>query len=175
MKSNRRVRPSHSHWPSPKPFTVKSGKHDGRPIKLWLPLDVPSALFDLSDVDHSLKACRVHFGELELDWKYERKGSFGRARSHAVLRFDPTTGDIWTLVVLEAATAGKHIHNRGESYGEFIVTLAGELDDVLDCGGAVTLKAGMVMFHAPETVHEARATRFWVGLIHQPHGCTEIA
>jgi hypothetical protein len=144
------------------------------PISLLLPVDIPSTLFDLSDVALTAKECRQHFGELELEWTVERNGSFGRTRTHSVLSFNPLSGDIWTLVILEAATAGKHKHNEGGPYGEFIVSLAGDLDDLRDDGCPVELKAGMVLFHAANTIHEARATKFWVGLIHQPHGCTEV-
>jgi hypothetical protein len=141
---------------------------------LQLPLSVPSELFDLRGVAENIAATVKHFSCLGLLWTIEVDRRRGGARGTAVLETDEVTGAIWVLAVLERAGTGRHSHNDGGPYGECVITLAGELDDVLDDGTAVKLRSGAVMFHAPNTVHEATSDRFWAGIYHQPRGCTLV-
>jgi quercetin dioxygenase-like cupin family protein len=97
----------------------------------------------------------------------------GGSRATATLKaFAGPEGGIWNLIALEAASTGLHQHQPGAAvYGECVITLAGELDDEYDDGTPIRLRTGDVMFHAPGTIHEATAERFWLGIIHQPEGC----
>jgi hypothetical protein len=139
---------------------------------LQLPLAIPGELLNLENVAANVTATIEHFATLELKWVVE-KISGGGSRATAILAADPQTCGVWALIVLEHAGTGLHQHNEGGVYGECVITLAGELDDVLDNGIAVKLNRGAVMFHAPTTIHEANA-KFWVGLYHQPRGCTAV-
>jgi hypothetical protein len=151
-----------NNTPTRQPVQIGSG--------LQLPLAIPGELLNLEEVAANLIATIEHFATLELMWVVE-KNRDGGSRATAVLTADPLTRGVWALIVLEDASTGRHQHNEGGVYGECVITLAGELDDVLDDGTAVKLGRGAVMFHAPTTVHEATA-KFWVGLYHQPRGCT---
>jgi quercetin dioxygenase-like cupin family protein len=144
------------------------------PLGLELPLFVPGQLLNLIGVDLNLRAFLAHFAPLQLKWNHEVDKARGGVRVTGLLETSPDTGAIWALTVLEGAGTGKHRHNEGGPYGEFVVTLAGELDDILDDGTAVKLLTGDVMFHAVNTIHEARAEGYWAGLYHQPRGCTPI-
>jgi hypothetical protein len=137
---------------------------------LQLPLSIPGELLNLEGVAANVPATIEHFAMLELRWVVE-KISGGGSRATAVLAADAQSCGVWALTVLERAGTGLHQHNEGGVYGECVITLAGELEDVLDDGTAVKLNRGAVMFHAPTTIHEAKA-KFWVGLYHQPRGCT---
>jgi hypothetical protein len=145
------------------------------PIALQLPLSVPGELLDLRAVEESIAATIAHFSPLDLAWTVEVDRTRGGARASAILETDANTGALWMLVILEQAGTGRHSHNEGGPYGECVITLAGELSDILDDGTAVKLCTGAVMFHAPNTVHEASSDRFWAGLYHQPRGCTLVA
>jgi quercetin dioxygenase-like cupin family protein len=136
-------------------------------------VDFPTEFLDLSRVEESIEACRAHFGALEIAWQVETIGRDGK-RSVSILKSDPDTGDIWSLVLLERGSLGKHAHNCGGSYGELIIGLAGKLNDKTDNGRRVVLRAGDVLFHAPGSVHEASTRTFWAGLIHQPRGCMSV-
>jgi hypothetical protein len=140
---------------------------------LQLPLTLPGELLNLDGVEETVSATIEHFAGLELLWVIEAT-SGGGSRATAVLAADPLTSAVWALIVLENSSTGPHQHNEGGTYGECVITLAGELDDVLDDGTAVKLGRGAVMFHAPSTNHDATAPRFWVGLYHQPRGCTPL-
>jgi hypothetical protein len=151
------------------PWPVKD-----RPTGLQLPVAIPDPLLNLRGVPANLKATIEHFAPLQLTWVIEADGGSGGARGTAVLETDSATGAVWALSVLQRASTGRHRHNDGGSYGECVITLAGELDDVLDDGTAVRLRSGAVMFHAGKTVHEATADCYWAGIYHQPRGCTPM-
>lgn len=66
-----------------------------------------------------------------------------------------------------------HIHNLSPDadYGEEYGTEAGELDDETDMGDPFTHKRGMTpVRHGPETRHQPRIRRFWIGWFYQPAG-----
>ena len=149
------------------------GASDTRP-SLQLPISIPNELLNLVDVAEKLECAIEHFASMHLVWVVEADGRIGGARATAVLRDEETTGGTWTIVILEGAGTGRHRHNDGGAYGECVITLAGELDDILDDGAAVKLRRGAVMFHAGATTHEAIAKRFWVGICHHPRGCTPV-
>ena len=151
----------------------RAGDPDIRP-SLQLPLSIPNALLNLAGVAETMECAIEHFASLQLVWTVVADGRLGGARATALLNEDSATRDTWTVVVLEGAGTGRHRHNDGGTYGECVITLAGELDDVLDGGAAVKLRRGAVMFHAGATTHEATARHFWVGLCHQPRGCTPV-
>ncbi|MEO6006249.1 MAG: hypothetical protein ABIZ04_05255 [Opitutus sp.] len=141
---------------------------------LQLPLVLPGKLLDLQNLAPNIAACVAHFSALQLDWTYASEKPGPGKRAVALLDADPETGGIWALSVLEGAGTGRHSHHAGGAYGECVITLAGELEDTLDNGKPLVLKTGAVMFHAPDTTHEARTKTFWVGLIHQPRGSTPV-
>ncbi len=137
---------------------------------------LPSPLRDLTGVAPTVDAFLAHFAPLNLQWRVERDNAFGKARALTVLEFDKSTGEIWALGALEQASAGKHRHNPGGAYGELVVSLAGELNDVLDdTNTPVKLGPGSILFHAANTVHQASADVFWAGIYHQPRNCTPVA
>jgi hypothetical protein len=142
------------------------------PMALQLPIAVPGELLNLRAVEENIPAMIAHFSPLDLAWKVEVDRTRGGARATAILEVDAKTGALWMLALLEHAGTGRHSHNDGGPYGECVITLAGELNDILDDGTAVKLCSGAVMFHAPNTVHEASSDRFWAGIYHQPRGCT---
>jgi hypothetical protein len=144
------------------------------PAALQLPLSLPSELLNLRGVTETIESMIEHFSALDLAWSLEVDGIYGGSRATALLDIDETTGGQWVLALLEHASTGRHSHNAGGAYGECVITLAGELEDMLDDGTAVKLCRGAVMFHAPNTVHEATSHRFWAGLYHQPRGCTAV-
>ena len=144
-------------------------------LGLMIPLHMPHEIIHLKHVPPTVDAMMDHFMPLGLEWHCETDLERGGSRLTGVLNRDRESGGLWTVVILERAGTGKHRHNDGGVYGEFVVTLAGELDDVLDNGKAVTLRRGDVVFHAANTLHEATALQFWVGLCHQPRGSTRMA
>lgn len=144
------------------------------PMALQLPLLLPEQLLNLRGVAENMEAFFDHFSPLHLSWEIEGDRLRGGIRATAVLEADPRTGGVWALCVLERASTGRHRHRAGGAYGECVITLAGELDDVLDDGTAVKLRTGAVMFHAVDTIHEASTVSYWAGLYHQPHGSTLV-
>lgn len=112
-----------------------------------------------------------HFAPLKLIWKIDGERGGGMCAT-ALLEIHEATGGTWELCVLMNASTPKHQHHEGGLYGECVVTLAGSLKDTLDDGTPVVLRAGAVMFHAANTVHHSTADYYWVGIIHQPCGCT---
>ncbi len=142
------------------------------PVALQLPLLLPEQLLNLRGVAENLEAFLEHFAPLQLAWEFEGDNVRGGIRVTGVLDADSRTGGIWALCVLERAGTGRHLHHAGGAYGECVITLAGELDDILDDGTAVKLRTGAVMFHAVNTIHEASAVSYWAGLYHQPRGST---
>lgn len=144
------------------------------PLGLLLPLRFPPGMLCLDLVPPSFDAVIKHFAPLGLEWRGETDEERAGWRFTGVLERDRETGGTWAIVVLDDSTTGLHLHNPGGVYGECIITLAGELEDVRDDGKPVTLRRGDVMFHAVNTRHDASAPRFWVGLCHQPRGNTPM-
>ena len=145
-----------------------------RPLGLQLPLTFPDDILNLGGMALSIEACLAHFAPLQLEWNFDHDPDGEGMRGLAVFDLNRETGGIWGLMVLDRTATGLHRHNGGGAYGECVITLAGELEDTLDNGSPVLLQTGAVMFHAADTTHEARTTRFWVGLYHQPRGCTPV-
>ena len=144
------------------------------PPILQLPLSISGEMLNLDQSAVSIEATIKHFAALQLEWviEYDRQGG---KRAIASLDLHAESGGIWTLMVLEQAGTGRHRHDAGGVYGECVITLAGELDDILDDGTPVRLARGAVMFHAPDTIHEAMTNGGWVGLCHHPCGCTPVS
>lgn len=159
-------------WPVATRFKLRVPQRNNDEIGLCLPIDFPTEYLDLSRVEMSIDACVAHLGALELVWQINHDRVIGSRWYRSILKADVPTGDTWSLMLLERTSMGRHLHNEGAAYGELIITLGGELHDVLDNGVATRLDAGSVAFHAPGTFHEATAPRFWAGLVHQPRGCT---
>lgn len=143
-------------------------------VALQLPLLLPEQLLNLRGVAESMEGFLDHFAPLHLTWEIEGDRLRGGIRATAVLEQDARTGGIWALCVLERASTGRHLHRAGGAYGECVITLAGELDDILDDGTPVKLRTGAVMFHAVDTIHEASAVSYWAGLYHQPSGSSLV-
>lgn len=141
---------------------------------LQLPLRIPGELLQLGAVAPSLEATIRHFAPLQLIWKINGEPGAG-TRATATLEAHQATGGTWELCVLMDASTRRHRHHAGALYGECVITLAGALNDTLDDGTAVVLRAGTVMFHAADTIHDATADCYWVGIIHQPCGCTFLS
>jgi hypothetical protein len=137
-------------------------------------MNFPTELLDLTGVEPTVDAFLKHLEPLGLQWRVERDNEFGKARALAIFELNQTTGEIWAIGALEEATAGKHVHNAGGLYGELVITLAGELNDVTDGGEPVKLRTGSVIFHGPDTTHQANTDSYWAGLYHQPRGCTPV-
>ena len=137
-------------------------------------MNFPTELLEMEGVDPTVDAFLKHLEPLGLQWRVERDNEFGKARALAVFHLDQQTGEIWAIGALEQATAGKHVHNPGGLYGELVITLAGALNDIVDGGGPVELRTGSVLFHGPNTTHQASADVYWAGLYHQPRGCTPV-
>jgi hypothetical protein len=146
-----------------------------KPLGLQLPIRVPTALLNLSRVGESLHAFVNHFAPLALTWVFEKDSVRGGKRVTGVVSTDRQTGGVWSFVALERASTGSHRHNSGGLYGELLITLAGELQDEMDDGTAVTLNRGAVLFHAADTAHNAKARRYWAGITHQPRGVTRTS
>ena len=134
------------------------------------PIDIP----DMSGMAPTVEAFLALMKPLGLAWRVERNNAFGKARALAVFTLNPQTQEVWAFGALEQATAGKHEHNAGGLYGELVISLAGELNELRDDGTPEKLGPGRVMFHGPNTIHQASADVFWAGLYHQPRGCTPI-
>lgn len=152
----------------------RSASDTGDPLGLLLPLRFPPGMLCLDQVPASFDAMIKHFAPLGLEWSGETDEVRPGWRFTGVLDRDPDSGGTWAIVVLDDASTGMHLHNPGGVYGECLITLAGELEDVRDDGKRVTLCRGDVMFHAVNTRHDASAPQFWVGLCHQPRGNTPI-
>jgi hypothetical protein len=138
-------------------------------------MSFPIAIPDLTDIEPTVDAFLARLKPLNLAWRVERNNQFGKARALAVFELNPQTQEIWAIAALEQATAGKHRHNPGGIYGELVISLAGVLNELQDDGTPVKLGPARVIFHAPNTIHQASADVFWAGIYHQPFGCTPIA
>ena len=134
----------------------------------------PTEVIELDGVEPTVDAVLAHLEPLGLQWLVERNNEFGKARATAVFELNRETGEIWAIGVLEAATAGKHVHNPGGIYGELVISLAGELNEVTDAGQPIKLPANAVLYHGPNTIHQASADVFWAGIYHQPRGSTPV-
>jgi quercetin dioxygenase-like cupin family protein len=137
-------------------------------------MNFPTEVLELDGIEPTVDAFLEHLKPLGLQWRVERNNEFGKARATSVFELNRETGEIWAIGALEAATAGKHIHNPGGTYGELVISLAGELNEVTDAGEPIKLPAGAVLYHGPNTTHQASADVFWAGLYHQPRGSTPV-
>ena len=143
-------------------------------LGLLLPLRFPPGMLCLDNVPPDFGAVINHFWPLGLEWSGETDDKLGGWRFSGMFKQHGESSGFWAIVVLESASTGMHLHNRGGAYGECIITLAGELHDLRDDRKPVTLRRGDVMFHAPYTIHDPSAPQFWVGLWHQPRGSLPV-
>ena len=102
-------------------------------------------------------------------WKAYPTPEGGRT-AFTILGGNKETGELHVLAAIEGGSAPEHEHLDGGAYGELIMTIAGELQDVTDEGEPVTLKPGQMLFHRGASVHVPRASGFWLGYYHQPRG-----
>lgn len=120
----------------------------------------------------SLEEITTIFGNLK--WRtYPSPQGEGRT-SFAVIGGNKKTGEIHVLAVIENCAAPEHEHTAGGQYGELIITIAGELEDVTDAGEPILLRPGMHLVHGGGTRHQPRA-KFWFGYYHQPRGSTLVS
>jgi hypothetical protein len=147
---------------------------DSAGLRLELPLWLPGSLLNLSQVEASVEGFVEHFASLHLGWRYRKDSHGGGLCATGLLQADCRTGEIWGLIAMQRSTTGWHRHLAGGPYGECVMTLAGELFDSLDNGVPVRLATGAVMFHAPNTIHEAVAETYWAGIYHQPRGSETV-
>jgi len=131
----------------------------------------PAPLADFTTIAPRVDAMIAHLSPLALNWQIERETP-EKIRAVAVLESEATSGDTWSLVILEKAGLGLHRHNAGGDYGEMVVSLAGELKDISALGHPLKLGASTVAFHGASTRHAPSADVFWLGLFHQPRGIT---
>ena len=132
----------------------------------------PAAIFGAANTAKSFDAFLTALGPLGLTWTIERNGAFGGGRAEANFEIDEASGEAWVIAALDSASFSPHRHNSGRSYGELVLTLAGELTDITDAGNAIVLGPGKAMAHGPDTVHSPAATGFWAGLFYRPRGVT---
>ena len=97
-------------------------------------------------------------------------GESGGKTAFTILGGNKETGELHVLAAIEGGSAPEHEHLAGGTYGELILTIAGELEDVSDDGEPVVLKPGQMLVHRGGSVHVPRASRFWFGYYHQPRG-----
>ncbi len=107
-------------------------------------------------------------------WKVQEPSSGGKI-AYAVISGNKETGEVWVLAILENAAAPRHEHVAGGPYGEWILTIAGCLQDVDDSGKEIHLYPGDMLFHGGGTIHTPKPSSagnnaFWFGLYHQPRG-----
>ncbi|MDP3965155.1 MAG: hypothetical protein Q8Q20_05915 [bacterium] len=109
-----------------------------------------------------------------LKWK-EPPAEEGKGRTaFAVLGGNRETGEVWVMAAIEGGAAPDHEHLPGGRYGELIITLAGTLEDTTDSGQEVQVGAGQILVHGDMTTHAPRASKFWLGIYHQPRGSRVI-
>ena len=133
---------------------------------------MPASLMDLSTVTPTVDATLAHFSPLNLSWTIQRDS--GEVRAFSVLQFDATTGEQWTLWVLERSRVDRHRHNPGGDYGEMIITLGGQLSDTLDSAQPPQVIVDSVAFRDSTIDHQPVADSFWAGLFHQPRGAISL-
>jgi hypothetical protein len=102
-------------------------------------------------------------------WRVHDTPEGGRT-AFTVIAGSKETGELHVFAVIERGTAPEHEHVDGGPYGELVITIAGELEDVTDDGEAVVLRPGQVLFHRGGSVHAPKSSTFWFGYYHQPRG-----
>ena len=102
-------------------------------------------------------------------WRVHETPEGGRT-AFTVLGGNKETGELHVLAAIERGSAPEHEHVDGGTYGELILTIAGEMQDVTDEGEPVVLRPGQVLVHRGGSVHVPRASTFWFGYYHQPRG-----
>lgn len=107
-----------------------------------------------------------------LKWRVYPAGEGDAAGKTAftVLGGNKETGEVHILAAIERGAAPRHEHVEGAAYGELILTIAGELEDIADDGEHVILRPGQMLFHRGGSIHAPRASTFWLGYYHQPRG-----
>lgn len=100
----------------------------------------------------------------DLKWRLHGQTAF------AIIGGNKETGELHVLAVIEHGSAPEHEHIDGGPYGELIITISGELEDVDDDGVPVMLGPGQMLIHRGATVHTPKASNFWFGYYHQPRG-----
>lgn len=154
-----------TNWPSAQAIPPNA-------VALQVPLEISNDILNLNGIESNVSALLEHFAPLRIAWMPELDEVRGGLRLTGRLESRGSAGSVWILVILECASIARHTHHAGGAYGECIMTLAGELDDIQDDGTEVKLRSGSVIFHAANTTHEPSTERFWVGLCHQPQGST---
>ena len=134
------------------------------------PLSFPPQLFQLDENTSTVQSVIDQLEPLGLQWQVESDPDRKRVRALAPLHINPETGEIWGMTAVENWGSPRHEHNRGGIYGEAVITLVGELNDVTDEGEEVVCVPGTTLFHAGGTTHQATTEGFWAGLYHQPRG-----
>jgi hypothetical protein len=134
-------------------------------------MNFPAALFEVDDSIRSVQGVMEKLGPLGLKWQVESDPANRRVRALAPLFANPETKEIWAVAAVENWGSPRHLHNPGGIYGEVVITLAGELDDIADDGTPVKCTPGTVLYHDVNTIHQATGP-FWAGIYHQPRGST---
>ena len=104
-----------------------------------------------------------------LKWRVYPSDDGGKT-AFTVLGGNKETGEVHILAAIERGSAPRHEHVDGGAYGELIMTIAGELEDIADSGEHVILRPGQMLFHRGGSIHTPRASTFWFGYYHQPRG-----
>ena len=102
-------------------------------------------------------------------WKVYDSPAGGRT-AFTILGGNKETGELHVLAAIEGGAAPEHEHQDGGPYGELILTISGELEDVTDDGKPIVLRPGEILMHRGASIHAPRAPRFWLGYYHQPRG-----
>jgi hypothetical protein len=134
-------------------------------------MNFPAALFELDNNVCTVREVIDKLQPLGLKWQVEDDPANDRARAIAPLFLNPETKEIWAVAIAQNWGSPRHMHNPGGIYGEVVITLVGELDDVTDDGVPVKCTRGTVLYHDVNTVHQATGA-FWAGIYHQPRGST---
>lgn len=103
-----------------------------------------------------------------LRWTLEVDGK-GDGFAYTVLGGVREKREVYILAVIQNATAPRHMHRGGASYGEKIGTFIGELHDRDDEGNEITIGPNDVVIHRTSSPHAPHAD-FWFGYYHQPRG-----
>lgn len=102
-------------------------------------------------------------------WKVYPSPDGGKT-AFTILGGNKETGELHVLAAIEGGAAPRHEHLDGGPYGEMILTIAGELEDLTDDGEPIVLRPGQILMHRGGSVHAPKASRFWLGYYHQPRG-----
>lgn len=134
-------------------------------------MSFPAALFQLDESVRTVQEVIQQLQPLGLKWQVEEDPVQHRSRAIAPLYVNPETKEIWAVAAVESWGSPRHLHNPGGIYGEVVITLLGELDDIADDGTPVKCTRGTVLYHDVNTIHQATGP-FWAGIYHQPRGST---